>query len=59
MTVEKVPVWGTAVDLIDVLDVRPASERRYVNITRTRTDQRRPVVEGSQILVRPLRVRAL
>jgi acyl-CoA thioesterase II len=52
VTVESVPVWGTAADLIDVLDVRPAGERRYVSTTRP--DERRPVVEGGQILAQAI-----
>ena len=42
------PNWGDAADLIDMIDVRPAGERRYVSVPRA--DWRRPVVEGSQIL---------
>jgi acyl-CoA thioesterase II len=45
-------VWGTAADLIDVLDVRPAGERRYVSTARA--DERRPVVEGGQILAQAI-----
>jgi len=40
--------WGHAADLIDILDVRPAGDRRYVSTARA--DERRPVVEGSQML---------
>src|SRR5699024_9304662 len=48
VTVKRFPTWGDAADLIDVLDVRPAGPLRYV--TTVRSDPRRPVVEGSQIL---------
>jgi acyl-CoA thioesterase len=42
------PNWGDADDLVDVLDVRPDGEHRYVSAARA--DWRRPVVEGSQML---------
>jgi acyl-CoA thioesterase/uncharacterized protein (DUF427 family) len=48
VTVKRFPNWGDAADLVDVLDVRPAGERRYVSVARA--DWRRPVVEGSQML---------
>ena len=41
--------WGTAADLIDVLDVRPDGDGAYVSVTRGDNSQR-PVVEGSQML---------
>ena len=40
--------WGDAAHLIDILDVRPAGELSYTSVTRS--DERRPVVEGSQML---------
>jgi acyl-CoA thioesterase len=40
--------WGDVSHLIDLLDVRPAGERSYVSVARG--DERRPVVEGSQML---------
>jgi acyl-CoA thioesterase len=43
-----VPTWGDAADLIDIIDVRPAGERRYESIVRG--DWSRPVVEGGQLL---------
>jgi acyl-CoA thioesterase-2 len=48
VTLKRFPTWGDATDLVDVLDVRPDGERRYVSVART--DWRRPVVEGSQML---------
>lgn len=47
-TATRFPNWGDAADLVEVLDVRPADERRFVS--EARADWRRPVVEGSQIL---------
>lgn len=46
--VVRFPNWGDATDLVEVMDVRPDGERRYVSAVRA--DWRRPVVEGSQIL---------
>ena len=48
VTVKRFPTWGDAADLIDVMDVRPDGERRY--LSPARSDGRRPVVEGSQML---------
>jgi acyl-CoA thioesterase-2 len=48
VTVKRFPTWGDAADLLDVLDVRPAGDRRYVSATRPSPG--RPVVEGSQML---------
>jgi acyl-CoA thioesterase II len=48
VTTKRFPTWGDAADLIDVLDVRPDGELRWVSPTRS--DGRRPVVEGSQVL---------
>lgn len=45
----RLPTWGDAADLIDVLDVRPDGDRRYVSVTRGES-RRRSVVEGSQLL---------
>lgn len=47
-SVKRFPVWGDAADLIDILDLRPDADNRFVSVTRS--DSRRPVVEGSQIL---------
>ncbi len=48
VTVKRFPTWGDAAHLVDILDVRPDGERRYVSATRA--DWRRPVVEASQML---------
>ena len=42
------PNWGDAADLVEVLDVQPTDDHRFVSAARA--DWRRPVVEGSQIL---------
>ncbi len=47
-TVKRFPTWGDALDLVDVLDVRPEGDRSFVSVARA--DERRPVVEGSQML---------
>jgi acyl-CoA thioesterase len=41
--------WGSATDLIEILDVRPQGDGSYVSVTRGNNTQR-PVVEGSQML---------
>lgn len=48
VTVKRFPTWGDAADLIDILDVQTDSALRWVS--RARSDWRRPVVEGSQML---------
>lgn len=48
VTVKRFPTWGDAADLIDIMNLRPAGERRYVSVALA--DARRPVVEGSQML---------
>ncbi len=48
VTVKRFPTWGDARDLIDVLDVRRSGDGRYTGVARS--DWRRPVVEGSQML---------
>ena len=48
VSVKRFPTWGDASHLIDMLDVRRGGERRFVAVTRS--DGRRPVVEGSQML---------
>jgi acyl-CoA thioesterase len=52
VTTKRFPTWGDGRDLIDVLDVQPDGERRYVSAART--DWRRPVVEGSQLLAQAI-----
>jgi hypothetical protein len=48
VTIKRFPTWGDAADLIDVLDVRPDGPLRFT--TAARSDWRRPVVVGSQML---------
>ncbi|WP_018640309.1 DUF427 domain-containing protein [Parafrankia elaeagni] len=48
ITIKRFPTWGDAADLIDIMNVRPAGDRRYVSTALA--DPRRPVVEGSQML---------
>lgn len=47
-TVVGFPTWGDAGDLIDLLDVRRIAEASFAGVARG--DERRPVVEGSQML---------
>src|SRR6516162_10216903 len=48
LTVKRFPTWGDTAHLLDILDVRPTAEGRFVS--NARSDGRRPVVEGSQML---------
>jgi acyl-CoA thioesterase/uncharacterized protein (DUF427 family) len=48
ITVKGFPTWGDAAHLIDLLDVRPSGAQTFVSVARS--DGRRPVVEGSQML---------
>jgi acyl-CoA thioesterase len=48
ITFKRFPTWGEASDLIDILDVRPQGDGRFVSVARS--DPRRPVAEGSQML---------
>ncbi|CAO5188229.1 conserved hypothetical protein [Frankia sp. AiPs1] len=48
VTVKQFPTWGDAKDLIDILDVRPDGDRRYVSTFLASPG--RPVVEASQML---------
>jgi acyl-CoA thioesterase len=48
VTIKRWPTWGDATDLIDVLDVRDVGDGRFTSVARS--DWRRPVVEGSQML---------
>ena len=41
-------LWGDATDLVEILDVRPDGDGRYVSVVRG--NWTRPVVEGSQLL---------
>jgi acyl-CoA thioesterase II len=49
VTAKRFPTWGDVTHLVDVMDVRPTHEGlTYVSVPRS--DGRRPVVEGSQML---------
>jgi acyl-CoA thioesterase II len=48
VTTKRFPTWGDASDLVALLDVAPEGGGRYVSAARS--DWRRPVVEGSQVL---------
>jgi acyl-CoA thioesterase II len=48
-TTKRFPIWGDAADLVALLDVAPEGDDTFVG-TAIRADERRPVVEGSQIL---------
>ena len=52
VTAKRFPNWGDAAHLVDVLDVRPAGAGRYVSVARS--DWRRSVVEGSQMLAQAI-----
>jgi acyl-CoA thioesterase len=51
-SIKQFPVWGDAADLIDILDVRPDGDRRYVSVVRAPLG--RGVVEGSQMLAQAI-----
>src|ERR1700677_2555571 len=49
VTVKRFPTWGDATHLVDLMDVRPTGEGlSFFGVARS--DERRPVVEGSQML---------
>ncbi len=50
VTHKRFPTWGDAADLVDVMDVRPTDDGNRTFVTVARSDERRPVVEGSQML---------
>ena len=50
VTLKRFPTWGDAADLVDVMDVRPTDDGNRSFVTVARSDERRPVVEGSQML---------
>jgi acyl-CoA thioesterase len=52
VTVKRFPTWGDAADLIDLLDVRPDEGLSFTTVVRS--DGRRPVVEGSQMLAQAI-----
>jgi acyl-CoA thioesterase-2 len=47
-TVKQFPTWGDATHLVDMLDLRQTGDLSWEGVART--DGRRPVVEGSQML---------
>jgi acyl-CoA thioesterase/uncharacterized protein (DUF427 family) len=49
VTAKRFPTWGDAADLIALLDVASDGDGAYVGAA-IRADERRPVVEGSQML---------
>ena len=49
VTVKRFPTWGDAAHLVDVMDVLPTDDGLSF-VTVARSDDRRPVVEGSQML---------
>jgi acyl-CoA thioesterase len=48
VSIKRFPNWGDAADLIDMMDVTPGGDGRYISVARS--DWRRPVVEASQML---------
>jgi acyl-CoA thioesterase II len=50
VTSKRFPTWGDAAHLVDVMDVRPTDDTNRSFVTVARSDERRPVVEGSQML---------
>jgi acyl-CoA thioesterase II len=49
VTVKRFPTWGDATHLVDVMDVRPVGDGlSFLSVVRS--DERRPVIEGSQML---------
>jgi acyl-CoA thioesterase-2 len=52
VTVKRFPTWGDASHLVEILDVRPDGDLRFVGSARS--DGRRPVVEGSQMLAQAI-----
>ncbi len=51
-TIKRFPTWGDASHLVEMLDVRPDGDLRFESIARS--DGRRPVVEGSQMLAQSI-----
>jgi acyl-CoA thioesterase len=52
VTTKSFPNWGDAAHLVEMLDVQPDGDHRYVSVVRP--DWRRPVVEGSQMLAQSI-----
>jgi acyl-CoA thioesterase-2 len=50
VTRKRFPTWGDAAHLVDIMDVRPTDDSNRSFVTIARSDERRPVVEGSQML---------
>jgi acyl-CoA thioesterase II len=50
LTLKRFPTWGDAAHLVDMMDVRPVDDDRLSFFGVARSDGRRPVVEGSQML---------
>ncbi len=50
VTRKRFPTWGDATHLVDVMDVRPTDDSNRSFVTVARSDERRPVVEASQML---------
>ena len=50
VTHKRFPTWGDATHLVDVMDVRPTDDGNRSFVTVARSDERRPVVEASQML---------
>jgi acyl-CoA thioesterase II len=50
VTVKRFPTWGDAAHLIELLDVRRDDDLPSAFVSIARSDGRRPVVEGSQML---------
>ena len=50
VTVKRFPTWGDATHLVDIMDLRPTDDSNLSFVTVARSDERRPVVEGSQML---------
>jgi acyl-CoA thioesterase II len=50
VTTKRFPTWGDVSHLVDVMDVRPTDDTNLSFVTVARSDERRPVVEGSQML---------
>lgn len=50
-TLKRFPTWGDTSHLVDILNVRPDGEKRYVSVTRDNAaNPHRSVAEGSQLL---------
>jgi acyl-CoA thioesterase II len=52
VTIDHVPTWGDAADLVELLDVQPDGERSWIGVARP--GRSRAVVEGSQMLAQSI-----